>query len=168
MTASELIQVILMGLLVLVTGIYAWRTFSISQATEKQAEASVKMAEEMKEQRYAALKPIIDIQKAVGSALNGAREEIAAHKGELPPALPCQLRNIGPGPAIDVHSLIEDALGQPHRWDFGTIPVAIAEEEMGYTHKMRLLLQQRDDNRVLVVYKKMYMVMTSNQPARWV
>ena len=37
MTVSDLIQIILMGLLVVVTGIYAWRTFAISKATEKQA-----------------------------------------------------------------------------------------------------------------------------------
>jgi hypothetical protein len=64
MTVSDLIQIILMGLLVVITGIYAWRTFSISNGTKKQADASVKMAEEMREQRVIASRPVI-IQKAV-------------------------------------------------------------------------------------------------------
>ena len=51
MTNSEIIQIILTGALVIITGIYVWRTFAISKAAEKQAEASVKMAEEMREQR---------------------------------------------------------------------------------------------------------------------
>jgi len=59
MTISDLIQIILMGLLVIVTGIYAWRTFAISNATRKQADASVKMAEETKEQRYSESLPLL-------------------------------------------------------------------------------------------------------------
>ncbi len=59
MTTGELIQVILMGLLVVVTSIYAWRTFAISNATKKQADASVKMARETKEQRYSESLPLL-------------------------------------------------------------------------------------------------------------
>jgi len=59
MTTGELLQVILMALLVVVTSIYAWRTFAISNATKKQAVASMKMAEEMKEQRYAESLPLL-------------------------------------------------------------------------------------------------------------
>ncbi len=51
MTASDVIQIVLMGLLVVVTGIYAWRTHVISKASAKQAEATVRMAEEMRQQR---------------------------------------------------------------------------------------------------------------------
>jgi len=58
MTTSELVQIILMGLLVVITGIYAWRTFAISNASKKQANASVKMAEEMRNARS----PSITIQ----------------------------------------------------------------------------------------------------------
>jgi len=52
MTTGELIQVIPMGLLVLVTGIYAWRTFAISKAAEKQAT-------EIREQRYSESLPLL-------------------------------------------------------------------------------------------------------------
>lgn len=54
MTATDWIQAISIIVLVIVTGIYAWRTHVISKATKeqadaakKQAEASIKMAEEM-------------------------------------------------------------------------------------------------------------------------
>lgn len=59
MTCSDIIQIILMGLLVVVTGVYAWRTFTISKATEKQADASLKMAEETREQRYSESLPLL-------------------------------------------------------------------------------------------------------------
>ncbi len=59
MTPSEWVQIVLMGLLVVITGIYAWRTFAISNATKKQADASVKMARETKEQRYSESLPLL-------------------------------------------------------------------------------------------------------------
>lgn len=59
MTTGEWIQVILMGLLVVITGIYAWRTQVISKVTRKQAEASVTMAKETREQRYSECLPLL-------------------------------------------------------------------------------------------------------------
>ena len=59
MTTSELVQIILMGLLVVITGIYAWRTFAISNASKKQAKTSMRMAEEMKNQRYSESLPLL-------------------------------------------------------------------------------------------------------------
>ena len=152
MTTTELIQVILMGLLVVITGIYAWRTFTISKGTERQAQASVEMAEEMKEQRYDAVRPVVDIQKQVGSGLDFAREEIAALKGELPQpqALPCKLRNIGPGPAIDVYSFIEYPIGAHSRWYFGTIATG---DELVPPAPLAVI-EQSDDRGFLVVYYK--------------
>ena len=90
MTDSDLIQIILMGLLVVVTGIYAWRTFAISNATKKQADASVKMAEEMRNARS----PSITIQW--GSADPNSREisAILANEGFGPALnLKCYLTN---------------------------------------------------------------------------
>ncbi len=85
MTVSDLVQIILMGLLVVVTGVYAWRTFAISKATKKQANASVKMAEEMKEQRIMSSRPVI-IQKAIN-------EKDFSY---------FEIYNAGNGPAIEV------------------------------------------------------------------
>ena len=156
MTVSELIQIILMGLLVAITGIYVWRTFAISNATKQQADASVKMAEEMRQQRYDTVRPVIDIVITESSmtGLELISQGLAAEGGKLPEDLPCKLRNVGVGTAIELHFLIKDIEGNPRRWDFGTIPVAIGEEEMGYTHEMRLLLEQRDNHRALVAYYK--------------
>ena len=96
MTTGELIQVILMGLLVVITGIYAWRTFAISNATKRQADASVKMAEEMKEQRVLTSRPVI-IQKAVPVEFigDGFSDEF-------------EICNAGNGPAIELEILLLD------------------------------------------------------------
>ena len=59
MTVSELLQIILMVVLVVITGIYAWRTHVISKATKQQADASVKMADEMKEQILSEARPYL-------------------------------------------------------------------------------------------------------------
>ena len=48
---SPAIQAISTAVLVIVTGVYAWRTHVISKATKEQADASVKMAEEMRNAR---------------------------------------------------------------------------------------------------------------------
>ncbi len=91
MTTGELIQVILMGLLVVVTGIYAWRTFAISNATKKQANASVKMAKEMRQQTIMSSRPWI-IQKAVTDKV--IPSELASDHFEI--------YNAGNGTAIEV------------------------------------------------------------------
>ena len=87
MTDSDLIQIILMGLLVVITGIYAWRTFAISNATREQADASVKMARETRDARFAALKPIVSI------------DWISGQRGR---AFSPYFNNIGLGPALNV------------------------------------------------------------------
>ncbi len=59
---AQAIQITITFVLVLVTVIYVLRTSEIAKATREQAEASVKMAEEMREQRYDEVRPVIDIQ----------------------------------------------------------------------------------------------------------
>jgi hypothetical protein len=65
MTPTDWIQAISTFILLGVTGFYAWRTHSLAKATEKQTEASVKMAEEMREQRFTENLPLLtpEIQK---------------------------------------------------------------------------------------------------------
>ncbi|MFC1986952.1 hypothetical protein ACFLVH_00145 [Chloroflexota bacterium] len=100
MTDSDIIQIVLMGLLVIVTGIYAWRTHVMSKATSKQADASVKMAEEMREQR----RPIV-VQEAIepkGAAISfGDAEDI-----EITPSDYFQIHNIGNVPAIELEIIL--------------------------------------------------------------
>jgi hypothetical protein len=98
MTASDVIQIVLMGLLVIVTGIYAWRTHVMSSAAKKQAEASMKMAEEMREQRIIASRPVI-IQKAV--PLQFIDEDTGTSDN-------FQIYNAGNGPAIELEILLLD------------------------------------------------------------
>ena len=96
MTTSDVIQIVLMGLLVVVTGIYVWRTFAISNAPKKQADASVRIAEEMREQRVMASRPVI-IQKAVVET-----ETELATFGSKDWFSYFEVYNAGNGPAIEV------------------------------------------------------------------
>ena len=113
MTITDWIQAISMVVLVLVTGIYAWRTFAISKATKKQADASVKMAEEMKEQRVTASRPVV-VQKAVHEKdiYEGSTKDYFSH---------FEAYNKGNGPAIEVEiSLLDNDknLIESHRKSF--------------------------------------------------
>jgi hypothetical protein len=114
MTASDVIQIVLMGLLVIVTGIYAWRTHVMSSAAKKQAEASVKMAEEMREQRIIASRPVI-ISRAVyeGVTYRGFVPDIKIGwtgiiRGTGSHFSHFEVYNAGSGPAIDVEISILD------------------------------------------------------------
>ena len=97
MTTSDVIQIVLMGLLVVVTGIYVWRTFAISNATKKQADASVRMAEEMREQR----RPIV-VQQAIyeKDIREGSTSNYFSH---------FEAYNKGNGPAIEVEISLVDS-----------------------------------------------------------
>ena len=97
MTTGELIQVILMGLLVLVTGIYAWRTFSISKATEKQAEASVIMARETRDKRYSESLPLL--VPTIPPILN--TDELPYESLQSGMGVKVLWRNVGKGVAIN-------------------------------------------------------------------
>ncbi|MFQ5924841.1 MAG: hypothetical protein ACE5IE_02460 [Dehalococcoidia bacterium] len=90
MTVTDWVQAIAIVLLVIVTGIYAWRTFAISKGTEKQAEASTKMAEEMREQRHDAVRPVVRIEAQDSRKIN----------------ISCT--NVGTGPALNLRCWIED------------------------------------------------------------
>ena len=140
MTITDWIQAILMVMLIGVTIFYAWQT--------------KKTVSEMREQRYAALRPLIDIVEHPLTGKEMMKQGFDAKEGKFPKDLPCRLRNIGVGPAIELYSFIEGAGGKPRRWDFGALPVAVGEEEMGYTRETQLLLEQRGDHRALVAYYK--------------
>lgn len=99
MTISDLIQIILMGLLVVVTGIYAWRTFAISKASKKQADASMKMAKQMRKQTETlretvsmSVRPSVSIEVL---KISGGDNYLF----EPPTELYFELQNAGKGPA---------------------------------------------------------------------
>lgn len=102
--------------------IYAWRTHAISTASRKQAEASIRMAEEMREQRHDSVRPVIDFMWRDYSDANVNRVAwIAGMDGKVPTELSCKLRNVGFGPAIELYSFT--IVGQDNRnhRDFGTL-----------------------------------------------
>ncbi len=97
---AQAIQIIISFVLVLITAVYVKRTSDIAQATREQADASVKMAKEMREQR----RPIV-VQEAIepkGTAFSlGDAEDI-----EITPSDCFQIHNIGNGPAIELEIIL--------------------------------------------------------------
>ena len=99
MTITDWIQAISMVVLVVVTGIYAWRTHVISKATKAQADASVKMAEEMRAQRHDTVRPVIDFKFSESYPIMAEKESTIKkqEEGNLSSGLRCVLHNIGIG-----------------------------------------------------------------------
>lgn len=136
--AADWAQALLMIGLVLVTALYA-------SSAEKQANASAKMAEEMRNARYDALRPIIDIVNMQQMPIELARQ---AYAKEPPKELTCKLCNVGVGPAIDVYSFVYHDSGERQRHDFHTIAIG---KEKG---PERLSVAQKDNRWFLVAYYK--------------
>jgi|GEM_PF-5632067 len=148
---NQALNLTVLVVLAYITGRYAIETAAIAkatkdqaEATKQQAEASRKMAEEMSEQRFDAVRPIIDIDTHEQDPNELMKEGFDAKEGIVPEELPCRLRNIGVGPAVDVYSFIKYLDGEWGQYEFGTLPVGER------TEKLRLLLQRRDDRSLLV------------------
>lgn len=103
MTITDWIQAISMLILVVVTVIYAWRTHVISKATREQADASIKMAKEMREQTVIASRPLV-IQKCVHEKdiWEGSTKDYFSH---------FEISNVGNGPAIEIEVSLVDNEG---------------------------------------------------------
>jgi len=101
MTASDVIQIVVMGLLVVVTGVYAWRTHIMSKATKVQADASVKMAEATSEQLLSEARPylLIRLEDEVIDLFTIVSD---AKRHEMPNEFKVTIRNVGKGPAINI------------------------------------------------------------------
>jgi hypothetical protein len=97
MTASELIQVILTSLLVLITAIYAWRTHSISKATKQQASASMEMARATRGKMYSESLPLL--VPTIPSVLN--TDKLPYETLQSGAGLKVLWRNLGKGVAIN-------------------------------------------------------------------
>jgi len=139
---------VLLAGLIAVTTWYAYATIKIARATKQQADASVKMAEETREQRYDTVRPVIDFQKEESPKALFA-EAVAAESEDTSRGLSCILHNIGLGPATDVYSFIWDLERKRRCFEFGTLardgktPLAI-----------NLSLNQEDGRTALVAYYK--------------
>jgi len=110
---TDVTQIFLTGLLVVVTCIYVWLTHAISKTAKQQAEASVKMAEEMREQRQ----PLV-ILKAVqeeGIWTDSQIQFIGIEKSAANYFSHFEISNVGKTPAIEVESSLMDSEGtRPH------------------------------------------------------
>jgi len=142
---SQTLEYVLLAGLIAVTTWYAYATIKIARATKQQADASVKMAEEMREQRYDTVRPVIDIQKEETPAAR-VSEGLAVLCEDISRGMPCILSNIGLGPAIDVCSFVQPLQGD--RWckNFGTL--AIGDK----TEPMNLSLNQEGERTTLITY----------------
>ena len=100
---SAAIQAISVVALVVVTAVYA-------MAAKRQADANVRMVEEMREQRRDAARPIMSISLGPyeGDLEARAKQELGK---VFPAAIQCQLRNIGVGPALNVRLQVDDGQG---------------------------------------------------------
>jgi len=125
--------------LVAVTMVYAYSSYV-------QAEASKKMAEEMMQQRYGGVFPIVDIKEQKESGSEMIKKGLDIGDGKIPEGQLCTLRNIGLGPAINVCLFIRTPTGERRQWDFGTL--AVNDE----ADKERLSIEQRNGRGVLVAY----------------
>ncbi len=112
MTASEWVQIALMTLLVVVTGIYAWRTHVISKATKEQADASVEMAEEMREQRYTECLPLLVPDITRRSIVSRKLESNEVDYGTLQTGVGLEVtwHNLGKGVAINTRLSFRSSL----------------------------------------------------------
>ncbi len=103
MSITDWIQAISTLVLVVVTGIYAWRTHVISKSTEKQAQASVRMAEETREQRYTECLPLIVPDITRRSIVDKKLESNEVDYGTLQTGVGLEVtwHNLGKGVAIN-------------------------------------------------------------------
>ncbi len=89
---AQAIQITITFVLALITYTYVTRTKDIAEATRQQAEASVKMAEEMEAQRIMAARPVIV-----------PRDTYESNASDSPPEFTgFELYNLGNGPAIEI------------------------------------------------------------------
>ncbi len=102
--AAQAIQIIISFVLVLITATYVKRTAEIAKAAKEQTEASVKMAEEMREQRYTESLPLLVpdiIRRSIVNKKLGSNE---VDYGTLQTGVGLEVawHNLGKGVAINI------------------------------------------------------------------
>ncbi len=147
-------QVLLTLALVLITCIYAMRTSDIAKATRAQAETSMKMAEEMKKQRYDTVRPVIDIYKDPTDE-DEMSEAFAATKGDASQGLSCALCNVGLGPAIDLYSFVQTSSGS-RSYDCGTLAVGKKTPRMKLSMINEINKDHPSDLLLVALYRDVY------------
>jgi hypothetical protein len=94
--ASDWVLSILTGLLVLITGYYAFQTWRLAVAAKAQADSNTTMAAEMREQRYERYRPIVVIQESGWQRSSKGYQMVEA-----------TMTNVGSGPALELSFSLE-------------------------------------------------------------
>jgi hypothetical protein len=137
--------------LIVVTMVYAYYSMEIARETRRQAEASVKMAKEMENQRYGSVRPVLNILvKPLPTVELAKMAYTEKEQLKLPEALICELLNVGIGPAIDVYYFTIYA-NVKFRQELGVLKVQDKSPEV------LVCIEKRNENYFLVVnYSDMY------------
>jgi len=110
---SGAVQAFLVLALVIVTGYYAWKARDAAKQAERQAEASVRMAKEMRRSREDGSRPVLEIQQIeqaeFGTGDKAMLEAVAQRRRE--DHVWCKAKNIGKGPALNITAQV--------RWNDG-------------------------------------------------
>lgn len=113
-----LLNLIALVVLISVTAIYAYFTY--------------KMAEEMKEQRYDTVRPVVDFELMESYPVLIHKEKLTVEEqkeADLRFFPGCKLRNIGIGPATDVHSFTLTVSGERRNLYLGSLVKGATTEE---------------------------------------
>ena len=108
--------IVLTAGLVGITAIYVYETGRIAKANSR-------MAEEMEKTRFAAYRPILSIDNSSIQDLlpeQKIRIGLLGERGEFPYFWPCNISNVGGGPALDVKWLVHHG-DKPLSWTASVI-----------------------------------------------
>ena len=155
---SDRIQILLMFGLVAVTSFYAW-------SASRQADASVKMAKEMKEQRLSEARPYLLLR------LDLAYDELLqwdTYQGKLAPEeFKVTIRNAGKGPAINLEASLwhsteiypsdtKGYLASDQEWEATISKLTVGIGEEVWLPELRNFIKQDDPGVIVVKYQDIY------------
>lgn len=147
-------QILLMFGLVAVTIFYAWSASrqakaseKMAEATKEQADANVKMATEMQNQRYDTFRPVLDIHMDRVSLIG---TEPTTNTDDLPIRIDYQINNIGVGPALDGHLWTPEH----NRIDLGTLTTIRDSDATGDDRRGRINIEKDKLPATIIAYYK--------------
>jgi hypothetical protein len=143
---ADWVQIMLMFALVTVTVLSTFSTHRQANASVKmagemkeQADANVKMATEMQNQRYDTFRPVVDIH--MGAVL------VTSTK---PKKITYEINNIGVGPALDGHLRTPE----PKRIDLGTLTTIRDSDAIGDSLRGMINIQKENLPATIIAYYK--------------
>ena len=129
-------------------------TLGLVTATISYAISAINMAEEMRNARYDAVRPVIDIYRDSADD-DKMSEAVAATKGDASQGLSCALRNVGLGPAIDLYSFVQNSSGS-QRYDCGTLAVKKETPRMKLSMINEINKDHPSDLLLVALYRDVY------------